>query len=135
MNQAAETSSNIPGEQRTILGHPRGLVILCFTEMWERFFLLRYARSVDRLFNAAFPLFPMKNRVCSTVAYTALVYVMTIVGGSLADHYLGARKAVTFGAILLTLGHFGMTFEGQGSKQLLHYNESQYQVTHRWTRW
>jgi len=53
---------------------------------------------------------------------------MTIIGGSLADRYLGARKAVTFGAILLTLGHFGMTFEGSGSKQILSYNESQYQI-------
>ena len=61
-------------------------------------------------------------------AYTALVYVMTIVGGSLADRYLGARKAVTFGAILLTLGHFGMTFEGDGSKQLLQHGENQYQI-------
>ena len=47
-------------------------------------------------------------------AYTALVYVMTIIGGSLADRYLGQRKAVTFGAILLVLGHFGMAFEGRG---------------------
>ena len=53
---------------------------------------------------------------------------MTIVGGSLADRYLGARKAVTFGAILLTLGHFGMTFEGEGSKQLLVHGDNQYQI-------
>jgi len=62
-------------------------------------------------------------------AYTALVYVMTIIGGSLADRYLGARKAVTFGAVLLVLGHFGMAFEGDGSKQLLTYNNSQYEIS------
>ena len=53
---------------------------------------------------------------------------MTIIGGSLADRYLGSRKAVTFGAILLTLGHFGMSFEGDGSKQLVKYNDSQYEI-------
>ena len=128
MNQAAETSSNIPGEQRTILGHPRGLVILFFTEMWERFSYYGM-RGLLIVYLTQHFLFSDEKSSLLYGAYTALVYVMTIVGGSLADHYLGARKAVTFGAILLTLGHFGMTFEGQGSKQLLHYNESQYQVT------
>lgn len=128
MNQAAETSSNIPGEQHTILGHPRGLVILFFTEMWERFSYYGM-RGLLIVYLTQHFLFSDEKSSLLYGAYTALVYVMTIVGGSLADHYLGARKAVTFGAILLTLGHFGMTFEGQGSKQLLHYNESQYQVT------
>ncbi|CAK9039429.1 Peptide transporter YePEPT [Durusdinium trenchii] len=62
-------------------------------------------------------------------AYTALVYVMTIIGGTLADRYLGQRKAVTFGAILLVLGHFGMAFEGEGSKEILTYQGEEYQVT------
>ncbi len=62
-------------------------------------------------------------------AYTALVYVMTLIGGTLADRYLGQRKAVTFGAILLVLGHFGMAFEGSGSKELMTYNGQEYQIT------
>ncbi len=41
-------------------------------------------------------------------AYTALVYIAPVVGGYLADHYLGQRKAVLFGAVLLTFGHFLM---------------------------
>src|SRR5690606_13680552 len=61
-------------------------------------------------------------------AYTALVYVMTIVGGTLADRYLGSRKAVTFGAILLVLGHFGMAFEGNGSRQIMEYNGAEYEL-------
>ena len=48
-------------------------------------------------------------------AYTALVYITPVVGGYLADRYLGQRKAVTYGAILLTLGHFLMAFEGDGA--------------------
>ena len=54
---------------------------------------------------------------------------MTIVGGSLADKYLGSRKAVTFGAILLVLGHFGMAFEGSGSRQIMTWNGGEYQLT------
>src|SRR5690606_16984313 len=60
---------------------------------------------------------------------TALVFVMTIVGGTLADHYLGARKAVSFGAILLVLGHCGMAFEGNGSRQIMSYQGGEYVLT------
>src|SRR5690554_6183766 len=48
-------------------------------------------------------------------AYTALVYIAPVVGGYLADRYLGQRKAVLFGAVLLTCGHFLMAFEGDGT--------------------
>ena len=61
--------------------------------------------------------------------YGALVYVMTIIGGTLADRYLGSRKAVTFGACLLVLGHFGMVFEGSGSKELITIGGTEYQLT------
>jgi POT family proton-dependent oligopeptide transporter len=54
---------------------------------------------------------------------------MTIIGGTLADRYLGQRKAVTFGAILLVLGHFGMAFEGSGSKEIATINGAEYQLT------
>ena len=119
---------NNPAEQGTIFGHPRGLVILFFTEMWERFSYYGM-RGLLIVYLTQHFLFSDEKSSLLYGAYTALVYVMTIIGGSLADRYLGARKAVTFGAILLTLGHFGMTFEGDGSKQLLQYGESQYQVT------
>jgi POT family proton-dependent oligopeptide transporter len=46
-------------------------------------------------------------------AYTALVYIAPVLGGYIADRYLGQRKAVTFGALLLTFGHFLMAFEGR----------------------
>src|SRR3546814_10773542 len=45
-------------------------------------------------------------------AYTALVYIAPVIGGALADRYLGARKAVVCGAVLLTMGHIGMAIEG-----------------------
>ena len=117
-----------PHNEKTIMGHPRGLVILFLTEMWERFSYYGM-RGLLVVYLTQHFLFSDERSSLLYGAYTALVYVMTIIGGSLADRYLGARKAVTFGAILLTLGHFGMTFEGSGSKQLLDYNDTQYQIT------
>lgn len=117
-----------PLNEKTIMGHPRGLVILFLTEMWERFSYYGM-RGLLVVYLTQHFLFSDERSSLLYGAYTALVYVMTIIGGSLADRYLGARKAVTFGAILLTLGHFGMTFEGSGSKQLLEYNDTQYQIT------
>ncbi|MCT2530868.1 peptide MFS transporter [SAR92 clade bacterium H921] len=113
--------------EKTILGHPRGLVILFLTEMWERFSYYGM-RGLLIVYLTQHFLFSDEKSSLIYGAYTALVYVMTIVGGSLADRYLGARKAVTFGAILLTLGHFGMSFEGEGSKQLLIHDDNQYEI-------
>ena len=117
-----------PHNEKTIMGHPRGLVILFLTEMWERFSYYGM-RGLLVVYLTQHLLFSDERSSLLYGAYTALVYVMTIIGGSLADRSLGARKAVTFGAILLTLGHFGMTFEGSGSKQLLEYNDTQYQIS------
>jgi POT family proton-dependent oligopeptide transporter len=114
-------------EQKTIFGHPRGLVILFLTEMWERFSYYGM-RGLLIIYLTQHFLFSDEKSSLIYGAYTALVYVMTIVGGSLADRYLGARKAVTFGAILLTLGHFGMAFEGEGSTQFLSYNDNEYRI-------
>jgi POT family proton-dependent oligopeptide transporter len=115
-------------DEKTILGHPRGLFILFFTEMWERFSFYGM-RGLLILYLTQHFLFSDEKSSLIYGAYTALVYVMTIIGGSLADKYLGARKAVTFGAILLVLGHFGMAFEGNGSKQLLNYNGGTYEIS------
>ena len=107
--------------EKTILGHPRGLFILFFTEMWERFSYYGM-RGLLIIYLTQHFLFSDEKSSIIYGAYTALVYVMTIIGGSLADRYLGARKAVTFGAILLVLGHFGMAFEGNGSKEVMNIN-------------
>lgn len=125
MNTLNTSSTSVA--EKTILGHPRGLVILFFTEMWERF---SYYGMRGLLIIYLTQHFLMSDESSSVLygAYGALVYVMTIIGGSLADRYLGARKAVTFGAILLTFGHFGMTFEGDGSRQLLTFDGKQYEI-------
>jgi POT family proton-dependent oligopeptide transporter len=115
------------GDGKTIMGHPRGLVILFLTEMWERFSFYGM-RGLLIIYLTQHFLMSDESSSLLYGAYGALVYVMTIIGGSLADRYLGARKAVTFGAILLTFGHFGMTFEGDGSRQLVNYGENQYEI-------
>ena len=113
--------------QKELFGHPIGLFILFLTEMWERFSYYGM-RGLLIVYLTQHFLFSDERSSLLYGAYTALVFVMTIVGGVLADRYLGARKAVTFGAILLTLGHFGMSFEGDGSKQLLQYAGTEYQI-------
>jgi len=117
-----------PGSEKTFLGHPRGLVILFFTEMWERFSYYGM-RGLLVLYLTQHFLFSDETSSVMYGVYTALVYVMTIIGGSLADKYLGQRKAVTFGAILLVLGHATMAFEGAGSKEYLTYQGTDYIVT------
>lgn len=118
---------NTTTNEKTILGHPRGLFILFFTEMWERFSYYGM-RGLLIVYLTQHFLFSDERSAVLYGAYTALVYVMTIIGGSLADKYLGSRKAVTFGAILLVLGHFGMAFEGNGSRQVLEYGDTTYEV-------
>jgi POT family proton-dependent oligopeptide transporter len=126
MTDSTLSQTRDPNE-KTILGHPRGLFILFLTEMWERFSYYGM-RGLLIVYLTQHFLFSDQKSSLIYGAYTALVYVMTIIGGSLADRYLGARKAVTFGAILLVLGHFGMAFEGNGSKQLLTYDGVKYEV-------
>ena len=113
--------------ETTIMGHPRGLVILFLTEMWERFSYYGM-RGLLVIYLTQHFLFSDEKSTVLYGAYTSLVYVMTIIGGALADRYLGARKAVTFGAILLVIGHFGMSFEGNGSKQILTLDGVQYEI-------
>lgn len=113
----------------SFFGHPKGLAILFFTEMWERFSYYGM-RGLLILYLTQHFLFSDEKSSIMYGAYTALVYVMTIIGGTLADRYLGQRKAVTFGAILLCLGHLGMAFEGSGSKEFVSVAGAEYEMQH-----
>lgn len=114
-------------QEKTILGHPRGLFVLFFAEMWERFSYYGM-RGLLILYLTQHFLFSDHKSSLIYGAYVSLVYVMGIVGGILADRYLGQRKAIIFGAVLLTLGHFGMAFEGSGSKQIMTYSGQEYEL-------
>lgn len=97
------------------LGHPKGLYMLFFAEMWERFSYYGM-RALLIFYLTKHWLFDDSKSNLIYGAYTSLVYIMPVLGGYLADRYLGQRKAVLFGAILLTIGHFTMAFEGTGGQ-------------------
>ena len=97
-----------------VLGHPKGLFVLFFAEMWERFSYYGM-RALLVLYLVKHWLYSDGSASLIYGAYTSLVYITPVLGGWLADRYLGQRKAVLFGAVLLTLGHFCMAFEGDGS--------------------
>lgn len=99
-------------------GHPRGLYICFMTEMWERFSYYGM-RALLIFYLTQHFLFGDDKAFLIYGAYTALVYVTPMIGGILADRYLGARKAVTMGALLLVAGHFGMAFEGSVAQEVV----------------
>ncbi len=99
----------------TFLGHPKGLFVLFFAEMWERFSYYGM-RALLIFYLTKHWLFDDSQAGVIYGAYTALVYITPVLGGYLADKYLGQRKAVTYGAVLLTFGHFLMGFEGNGGQ-------------------
>jgi POT family proton-dependent oligopeptide transporter len=112
--------------------HPRGLRILFFAEMWERFSYYGM-RGLLIFYLTQHFLFDDKSAAGSYGAYTSLVYLMPVIGGFLADRFLGARKAVAFGALLLVAGHFTMALEGEPATQVLttHGSTYNFQVTGR----
>src|SRR6266446_872093 len=95
---------------REWLGHPRGLSVLFFTELWERFSYYGM-RALLILFMVA-PLtagglgFPTAKAGVIYGWYTSLVYAACIPGGWLADRFFGLRRAVFIGGILIAMGHF-----------------------------
>lgn len=92
--------------------HPKGLYILFFAEMWERFSYYGM-RALLVLYLTKHFLFDLNGAYGVYGAYTTLVYITPVIGGVLADRYLGQRKAVLIGAVLLVLGHLGMAVEGE----------------------
>ncbi|MBP9091867.1 peptide MFS transporter [bacterium] len=93
-------------------GHPRGLNVLFFTELWERFSYYGM-RAILVLFMVA-PVvqgglgFSVEHASEIYGTYTMCVYLTAIPGGFIADRILGARKAILFGGIVIALGHFTM---------------------------
>ena len=91
-------------------GHPRGLMTLYFTEMWERFsyygmrsFLIVFMVTAAAQGGLGFD---VKRGTIVYGTYTMAVYLLSIPGGFLADNFLGARRSVLWGGSLIALGHF-----------------------------
>ena len=97
-------------KQRTFLGHPVGLYVLFFTEMWERFSYYGMRRLLV-LYMVNYFKWAQKDASAIYKWYTSLVYLTPLLGGYLADRYLGNKRAVVIGAVLMAIGHFLMAFE------------------------
>lgn len=98
-----------------VMGHPAGLFVLFFTEMWERFSYYGM-RAILVLFLTSALIdggwaWPRETAISLYGTYTAMVYLTPILGGYLADKLFGYKKAVVLGAGLMTLGHASMAFE------------------------
>jgi POT family proton-dependent oligopeptide transporter len=88
-------------------GHPRGLYLLFFTEMWERFSYYGM-RAIFTLFMIKALLFDKALASEIYGSYTGLVYLTPLIGGYVADRYWGNRRAILAGGILMAIGHFCM---------------------------
>lgn len=94
-------------------GHPRQLKRLFTTEMWERFGYYGM-RAILTLYLANHFLFSDTTTAGLYGGFTALVYLTPLVGGLIADNYLGSKRSVKFGAILMSIGYFVLCFSGVG---------------------
>ncbi len=104
--------------ESTVLGHPSGLFVLFFTEMWERFSF--YGMRVLLINFLTFSIlsdnpgwgWSAENAGALYGTYAMLLYITPIFGGIIADKYIGYRWAVVIGAIIMTFGHAAMAIEG-----------------------
>ncbi|PCD01895.1 MFS transporter [Sphingomonas spermidinifaciens] len=105
---------------KEFLGHPRGLFVLFFAEMWERFSYYGM-RAILILFLTKHFLFGDEPAYAIYGAYTSMVYITPVLGGYLADRYLGARQAVLVGGFFIAAGHLMIAlFEGPAGQQGLY---------------
>jgi POT family proton-dependent oligopeptide transporter len=129
------TAETVPARATELFGHPKGLTVLFATEMWERFsyygmraLLVLY--MVKHLLQPGQPetvigygpikgalefifgplgVQPLSSHIYGL--YTAFVYLTPVIGGLIADRWLGQRRTVIIGAVLMAIGHFMMAFE------------------------
>ena len=119
------SSTSIQAHQKELFGHPVGLFVLFFTEMWERFsyygmraILVLYLISTSQVFldNGDQNLNPGLgwsdgDALALYGWYTMMVYVMSVPGGYIADKFLGQKKSVLIGGVLLLVGHSTLAIE------------------------
>lgn len=113
MMNAVTTATN----ELEFLGHPKGLFVCFLTEMWERFAFYGM-KALLFLYLTKHHLFSDSDGYLLLGTYAGLAYALPLLGGILADKYLGMRKAVVFGGILLVLGQLGMAYTGHAASGL-----------------
>ncbi|GIZ16146.1 peptide MFS transporter [Capnocytophaga catalasegens] len=102
-----------------VLGHPSGLFVMFFTEMWERFsfygmrVLLIQFLTAKVIFGSPYSGWEWTAEQAGALygTYVMMLYLTPILGGIIADKYIGSRAAVIVGAIIMTLGHASMAFD------------------------
>jgi len=116
-------SANAKSEffQSKVLGHPAGLFVLFFTEMWERFsfygmrvLLVNFLTMSLIGYNPGWE-WTTENAAALFGTYVMLLYITPIIGGIIADKFIGYRWAVVIGALIMTLGHASMAMETEAS--------------------
>ncbi len=101
-------------EEKQLFGHPKGLFYLFFAELWERFsFYGMRALLTLYMVNVIFEALVERDFATAAVyaSYGSLVYASTVIGGKISDTYLGMRKSIFLGGILMALGHFVLAIE------------------------
>lgn len=104
------------GYDTAFFGHPRGLATLFFTELWERFSYYGMRALLVLYMTAPLDMGGLGFSVAEAGGiyglYTAMVYLTAVPGGMIADNFLGQRRAVLYGGIIIALGHICMAFSG-----------------------
>src|SRR5690349_20817987 len=116
-----------PAKKETWFGHPRQLARLFSTEMWERFGYYGM-RALLTLYLTKHFLFSDQTTTGLYGGFTALVYLTPLVGGLIADRYLGSKRSVKFGAVMMALGYFILCFGGETAKPHATINGQRYEV-------
>ncbi len=113
------TSVSSINDKSGILGHPRGLTTLFFTEMWERFSYYGMRALLVLFMTLAISEgglgFDDKKAAAIYGTYTMSVYLLCIVGGFIADNFIGARRAVLIGGIIIACGHYSLAMHSQAT--------------------
>ena len=116
-----------PAKKETWFGHPRQLARLFTTEMWERFGYYGM-RALLTLYLTKHFLFSDQQATGLYGGYTALVYLTPLVGGFIADQYLGSKRSIKFGAILMAIGYFTLAFGGSPARPFAEVDGQRYEV-------
>ncbi|MDH3333332.1 MAG: peptide MFS transporter [Gammaproteobacteria bacterium] len=115
MTDSVAASAEDYSHDDELWGHPKGLYVCFTTELWERFSFYGM-KFLLVLYLTKYHLFTDEMGLDVLGSYAGLVYALPLLGGMIADRYLGMRKSVVFGGISLSLGHILMAVEGHQAK-------------------
>jgi len=116
-----------PSAEKTWMGHPRQLARLFSVEMWERFGFYGM-RALLVLYLTKHFLIADYQANGIVGGYLSLVYLTPVVGGWLADYYLGSKRSVKWGALVMAVGYFLLCFGGQAARPYATIDGQRYEV-------